>query len=79
MLENDTDITKERIYNYLNKYKREILYISGRELQELQIKPGPVYSKILNRLLCAQLDGEVKNKRDEIRLVKNIIKERKNI
>jgi len=79
MAERDTNIVKERISNYFRKYKRENLYISGKELKELQIKPGPIYSQILNKLLCAQLDGEVKNKRDEIRFVKNILKERNKI
>ena len=76
MMESNNDIAKERIVDYLIKYKKEILYISGKELKELQIKPGPIYSQILNKLLCAQLDGEEKNKKDEIRFVKNIIKER---
>jgi len=71
--ESDTNIAKERINNYFKKYKKESLYISGMELKELQVKPGPIYSQILNKLLCAQLDGEVKNKRDEIRFVKNIL------
>jgi len=79
MAESDTDIVKERINNYFEKYKKEILYISGKELKELQVKPGPIYSQILNKLLCAQLDGEVKNKRDEIRFVKKILKERNKI
>jgi len=79
MAESDSDITKERINNYFKKYKRESLYISGKELKELQVRPGPIYSQILNKLLCAQLDGEVKNKRDEIRFVKNILKERNKI
>lgn len=74
--ESDTNIAKERIKNYFKKYKKESLYISGKELKELQVKPGPIYSQILNKLLCAQLDGEVKNKRDEIRFVKNILYER---
>jgi len=74
--ESNTDIAKERIYDYFEKYKKENLYISGKELKELQVEPGPIYSQILNKLLCAQLDGEVKNKRDEIRFVKNILEER---
>jgi len=74
--ENDTNIAKERISNYFKKYKKESLYISGKELKELQVKPGPIYSYILNKLLCAQLDGEVENKRDEIGFVKNILEER---
>ena len=79
MTESDTNIAKERINNYFIKYKKESLYISGNELKELQVKPGPIYSQILNKLLYAQLDGEVKNKRDEIRFVKNILKERNKI
>ncbi len=79
MTESDTNIAKERINNYFRKYKKESLYISGNELKELQLKPGPIYSQILNKLLCAKLDGEVKNKRDEIRFVKNILKERNKI
>jgi len=77
--ESDNNIVKERISNYFLKYKKESLYISGKELKELQVKPGPIYSQILNKLLCAQLDGEVKNKKDEIRFVKNILKERNKI
>jgi len=76
MMERNDDIVKERIVNYLKKYIKESLYISGKKLKELQVKPGPIYSQILNKLLCAQLDGEVKNKKDEIRFVKNILKER---
>ena len=72
----NNDIVKERIVNYLKKYKKESLYISGKELKELQIEPGPIYSQILNKLLCAQLDGEVKNKKDEIKFVKKNLKER---
>ncbi len=76
MAESDNNVAKERIYNYFNKYKKENLYISGNELKELRVEPGPIYSQILNRLLCAQLDGEVKNKKDEFIFVKNILKER---
>ncbi len=79
MTESDTNIARERINNYFRKYKKESLYISGNELKELRVKPGPIYSQILNKLLCARLDGEVKNKRDEIRFVKNILKGRNKI
>ncbi|MCJ7814041.1 MAG: CBS domain-containing protein, partial [Candidatus Atribacteria bacterium] len=79
MTESDTNIAKDRINNYFRKYKKENLYISGNELKELQLKPGPIYSQILNKLLCAQLDEEVKNKRDGIRFVKNILKERNKV
>lgn len=76
MTENNTNIVKKRISNYFEKYKKESLYISGKELKELQVEPGPIYSQILNELFYAQLDGKVKNKRDEMRFVKNILEER---
>jgi len=76
IMESNDDIVKKRIVNYLKKYKKENLYISGKELKGLQIEPGPIYSQILNKLLCAQLDGEVENKKDEIRFVRNILEER---
>lgn len=79
MMESNSNIAKERIKKYFKKYIKESLYISGKELKELRVKPGPIYSQILNKLLCAQLDGEVKNKRDEIRFVKNILEERNKI
>ena len=76
MMESSNNIAKERIVNYFEKYKKESVYISGEELKKLQIEPGPIYSQILNRLLYARLDGEVKNKENEIKFVQNILKER---
>ncbi|MGB2782488.1 MAG: hypothetical protein WBC45_00900, partial [Atribacterota bacterium] len=76
MMESSNDTAKERIVNYFEKYKKESVYISGEELKKLQIEPGPIYSQILNRLLYARLDGEVKNKENEIKFVQNILKER---
>ena len=74
MTESRDDIAKNRIVKYFKKYKNESVYISGKELKKLHIKPGPIYSQILGKLLYAQLDGEVKNKEDEVKFVKNILR-----
>ena len=76
IVKSGSNMVKERIINFLKNYKKECIYISGKDLKKLNIKPGPIYSKILNKLLSAQLDGKVKNKNDEIKLVPNILKER---
>ncbi len=76
VMESKSDNSKDRIISFLKNYKKESLYISGKDLIKLSIKPGPIYSHILSRLLYAQLDGEVKNKEDEIRFVKNYLEER---
>lgn len=76
MMESGSDTAKERINSFLKNYKKESLYISGKDLKKLDIKPGPIYSYILNRLLHAQLDGEVNSKEDEIKIVKNLLEEK---
>jgi tRNA nucleotidyltransferase (CCA-adding enzyme) len=38
------------------------------------LKPGPIYKKILDRLLEARLNGEVKTKADERELAKKLAK-----
>ncbi len=76
MMESRSDTAKERINSFLKNYKKESLYISGKDLKKLDVKPGPIYSYILNRLLYAQLDGEVNSKEDEIKIVKNLLEEK---
>lgn len=73
MTESRSDSAKERVNSFLKNYKKESLYISGKDLKKLDFKPGPIYSYILNRLLYAQLDGEVNSKEDEIKIVKNLL------
>lgn len=73
MMESGSDTAKERVNSFLKNYKKESLYISGKDLKKLDFKPGPIYSYILNRLLYAQLDGEVNSKKDEIKIVKNLL------
>lgn len=73
MMESGSDTAKERVNSFLKNYKKESLYISGKDLKKLDFKPGPIYSYILNRLLYAQLDGEVNSKEDEIKIVKNLL------
>ena len=75
MMGSRSDTAKERINSFLKNYKKESLYISGEDLKKLGIKPGPIYSHILNRLLYAQLDGEVNSKEDEIKFVTNLLEE----
>lgn len=78
MMKSKSSIAKERIIDFVKNYKKERLYISGKDLKKMGVKPGPIYSHILNTLLCAQLDGEVNNKEDEIRFVVNLLEGRKN-
>jgi tRNA nucleotidyltransferase (CCA-adding enzyme) len=44
-------------------------HISGNDLYELGLTPGPNYQKIFHRVLCAKLDGLVKTKNEEMELI----------
>ena len=59
-----------RFYDLKTKVKVEI---NGHDLQELGLRAGPVFKTILARLYEAKLDGDIKNRDDEIRMVKQWI------
>jgi tRNA nucleotidyltransferase (CCA-adding enzyme) len=48
--------------------------LNGADLKALGLTPGPIFKKILDRLLDARLDSEVKTKADERKLVKKLAK-----
>jgi tRNA nucleotidyltransferase (CCA-adding enzyme) len=48
--------------------------LNGADLKAMGLQPGPIYKKILDRLLEARLNGEVKTKADERELAKKLAK-----
>lgn len=74
-LKNESTILKERTIKFLKVYKKESIMLSGKDLKQLDIKPGPIYSKIMNDLINARLDGKIITKEDEINMVLQFIKE----
>ena len=48
--------------------------LTGSDLKAMGLNPGPLYKKILDRLLDARLNGEVKTDADERDLAKKIAK-----
>ncbi len=69
-----SDSVKRQISAYLTTYQHVKPTLSGDDLKTLGLKPGPIYKKILDRLLDARLNGEVKTKADERKLVKKLAK-----
>ncbi len=66
---------KRAISNYITTLQFIRPELSGDDLIAMGLKPGPRFKTILNRLKDARLDGEVKEKDDEIRLVKTWMEE----
>ena len=67
----------------LKTYTNEIVpalsgprFVTGSDLIEIfSLQPGPVFSRILNELLEAQVEGDVKNREEALEWVGDILKE----
>lgn len=64
------DWTKRAVNQYMTSLIKVKPELGGKELQDMGLEPGPMYKEILDRLLAARLDGQVKSRDDELSLVK---------
>jgi tRNA nucleotidyltransferase (CCA-adding enzyme) len=66
----------DKIAAFLDCYSFVRPSLTGQDLRRMGIRPGPMYTTLLNRLRSARLDGEAKTKEDEEQLVRRIMKDR---
>ena len=65
---------KQNISDQFTTYQRVKPILRGNDLKAMGLEPGPLYNRILDRLLDARLNGEVKTEADERRLVSRLAK-----
>ncbi len=58
---------------FLTDYRLVSGEVSGRDLEQLGLPPGPSYREILDQLLLARLDGRVRNRGEELALARRLI------
>ncbi|MDI6840252.1 MAG: CCA tRNA nucleotidyltransferase [bacterium] len=63
-------LLKPKLIKFLQIYKKVKLQITGRDLNWLGLKAGPLYKELLSAALLAKLDGKIKTKNDELKFVK---------
>lgn len=73
-------ISKDRqkqkvISHYLTELRKAKTILTGEDLKLLGIEPGPLYSRILKKLLEERLRGHLKSREDEERFVKDLTTE----
>jgi len=68
----------KKVVKYLDLKEEIKLETHGDDLQELGIKPGPIYSTLLEKLYKLKLDGRINSREDELDMVKKMIEEEKN-
>ncbi|MBU1125735.1 MAG: CCA tRNA nucleotidyltransferase, partial [Candidatus Omnitrophica bacterium] len=56
------------------KYQGVRPYITGHDLHALGLHPGPGFKRILTEVLQARLNGRIRNKTEELALVKDRIR-----
>jgi tRNA nucleotidyltransferase (CCA-adding enzyme) len=69
--------TKKAISNFYTHQRNIKPSIQGRDLLKIGLKPGKIFSSILDKVLDAKLDGKLKTKKQEIKFVTDFAKKNK--
>ncbi|RIK29563.1 MAG: hypothetical protein DCC56_12730 [Anaerolineae bacterium] len=64
------------LFDFLSTWRHVKPVTTGDDLKARGLEPGPRYGEILRRLRAAWLDGEVKSKEDELKLLNEFIEGR---
>ena len=66
-------LAKKRIRLFLDKLSGIKIEMSGKDLKNLELKPGPKFKDILQKVLYAKIDGKLKSKSAELNYAKQIL------
>ena len=66
MAKTQREEVRRAISHYFHRYRHVRTELRGKDLKDMKIPPGPIYRTILQELLDARLDGEVKNRWEEL-------------
>jgi len=70
----ESSAVKERLKNYLARSQHNKLHVTGEDIKELGYRPGPYFSEALDAVRDAGLDGDVSTKEEEIRFIKDFLR-----
>ncbi|MCK4604745.1 MAG: hypothetical protein KAU41_08670, partial [Deltaproteobacteria bacterium] len=65
----ENEDARQAISRYITELYNVSPLLTGDDLKNMGLEPGPLFRTILHRLLEARLDGEVRYREDEIQLV----------
>ncbi len=72
MAKTDSEEVKKLISLYFTQLQNVRLIITGKELQELGVPPGPRFREILDTLLDARLNNQVLSRDEELKLARQL-------
>ena len=73
MIITKSEKVKKGISYYQTKLRNIRTSISGKDLINIGIKPGPKYKYILKTILLAKIDEKIKSSEEEIKLAKTML------
>lgn len=59
---------------YLTQFRTQSVDITGKDLKEMGVAPGPIYGRIMHDLLAACLDSTVTTREEQLAWVRNVLK-----
>jgi tRNA nucleotidyltransferase (CCA-adding enzyme) len=62
---------KKAISFFITQLRQTKISVSGKDLKEMRLEPGPLYRIILQAVLDAKLNGQLKTKNDELNFVRD--------
>lgn len=68
------NVLNANVDHFFNRLSTTRIHTSGNDLHQLGLEPGPGYQKIFKQVLDAKLNNTVKNKQEELALIKQLIK-----
>jgi tRNA nucleotidyltransferase (CCA-adding enzyme) len=73
MAKSKGDVVKRQVSAFLTTYQHVKPVLTGVDLKVMGLKPGPKFKQILEQLLKARLNGEVKTETEEKQLVERLM------
>lgn len=72
MAKSKGEAVKRQVSAFLTTYQHVKPFVTGVDLKTMGLQPGPQFKKILDRLLDARLNGEVKTESEEHELARRL-------
>ncbi len=65
---------RRAVVSYVRRWKHVMPEVKGNDLAELGLRPSRAYTEILSELRAAKLDGKVKNRDEEMKLARKLVR-----
>jgi tRNA nucleotidyltransferase (CCA-adding enzyme) len=62
----ERESTRKAVSHYFHRYRNTQTELKGKDLKAMGIPPGPIYGRVLDALLDANLNKQVRNRQEEI-------------